>query len=702
LSVSEGDDDRVLIHCHAGCATDAVLGAIGLAATDLFPAKDNKMQITDTYTYTDDDGTLLYQVVRLAPKGFRQRRPDGAGGWTWNMDGTPRVLFRLPQVRAAVTAGETIYVVEGEKDVHAAETVGVIATTNPGGAGKWQREFTETLAHTNVVLVADADEPGRHHALAVADELRSEGATVEVREPLAGKDLSDHLAEGYTITDLIPVRETSDGDDQASDDGDDQDTSRRRVSQADELVSLANSAFTMGYSTDGEPFAVAADRPGVALLLRGGRESFRRDLAAAYYRDKSKVPSSAALADALVVLESIAGNADPSPVFLRVGWRDGDIVLDLARPDGQVVVISSTGWAVVEESPVLFRHTVLTSPLPLPLEGVGLDGLDDLWAVTNIAPESRAHVLAWLVSNLLNAAHPILALLGIQGTGKSTTARYVASLSDPSPAPLRAMPRDLEGWGVAASGSYVVPLDNVSSLTEWFADVLCRSATGEGILRRRLYTDSELSVLTFLRPVILTSIDTGAMRGDLGDRLVVVDTVAIQERRTDHELAAAWEAGHPRVLGALLDLTARVLSIIDTVEVDVLPRMADYGRVLAAVDKIMGSNGFEGYRDQAGRVAEEVVEADDVALGIRALGTFEGTMAELLEELNGRLGDRRSPKGWPATPRGLRSRLNRALPALARVGTTVTIERQRDGSNVQISPTGDGCNGHNSHTGADR
>src|SRR4051812_34013503 len=84
------------------------------------------------YTYTDERGKPLFEVIRRPRKQFVQRRPDGA----WNLDGVRRVLYRLPRVVEAARHGDTVYVVEGEKDVHAAEAVGAVATTNPGGALK--------------------------------------------------------------------------------------------------------------------------------------------------------------------------------------------------------------------------------------------------------------------------------------------------------------------------------------------------------------------------------------------------------------------------------------------------------------------------------------------------------------------------------------------------------------------------------------
>lgn len=207
LAVSNGDG-RVLINCHAGCPVEAVLAALGLTYVDLYdePAtatRPTRREIA-AYPYVDEFGVPLFEVVRYDPKGFGQRRPDGKGGHTWRLGNTRRVLYRLPAIIDAIADGAPIWIVEGEKDVHALEREGEIATTSPGGAGKWQPEYTQTLRGAHVIIVADNDEPGRKHADTVAAALEGVAATIERREPAAGhKDIADHLGAGLGLGQLV-------------------------------------------------------------------------------------------------------------------------------------------------------------------------------------------------------------------------------------------------------------------------------------------------------------------------------------------------------------------------------------------------------------------------------------------------------------------------------------------------------------------
>jgi len=201
------------VKCQAGCDTDEVLAALDLTRADLFDqarSNGNGRQIVATYDYLDQSGELLFQVVRFEPKDFRQRKPDGAGGWVWKLGGTLRVLYRLPQVLAAAKAGQTVYVVEGEKDAHAVEKAGAVATCNSGGAGKWKPHHTTALAGAKVIVVADRDTPGRAHARDVVASLHKAGISVRLLEPATGKDVSDHLAAGLALTDLAPVADEVD------------------------------------------------------------------------------------------------------------------------------------------------------------------------------------------------------------------------------------------------------------------------------------------------------------------------------------------------------------------------------------------------------------------------------------------------------------------------------------------------------------
>jgi hypothetical protein len=150
-------------------------------------------EIVATYPYHDASGKVRFEVVRYAPKSFRQRRPDTNDGWIWNMQGVERVLYRLPELVRDMTRGLPVFIVEGEKDVAALVKQGLSATCNVGGAGKWMDAYSEILRDADVIVIADKDEPGRKHADLVASKLHGIAKRTRVIElpDIAGKAVKD-------------------------------------------------------------------------------------------------------------------------------------------------------------------------------------------------------------------------------------------------------------------------------------------------------------------------------------------------------------------------------------------------------------------------------------------------------------------------------------------------------------------------------
>jgi putative DNA primase/helicase len=150
------------------------------------------------YEYRAEDGSVLFRVVRRSGKRFHQQKPNGRGGWVNDVKGVRIVPYRLPEVLAAMARGETIYLVEGEKDVETLAGLGLAATCNPGGAGKWRCEYAALLKRAPaVVSFADHDRPGERHAEDVARSFHAEGVTelrvVGFPELAKGGDVSDWL-----------------------------------------------------------------------------------------------------------------------------------------------------------------------------------------------------------------------------------------------------------------------------------------------------------------------------------------------------------------------------------------------------------------------------------------------------------------------------------------------------------------------------
>lgn len=258
LSVTQGENGRILLKCHAGCSTPAVLAAMGLQMKDLFEepildsgkkAKVQKMphsvaktghlggavkqkNITESpgtlplpkadsargetnlqkckfteiiYQYHTQDGEKLFQVVRHqypdGSKTFRQRRQSSEGKMLYTLSGVEPVLYRLPQLAKTLENGGDIYLCEGEKDADAMCNLGLCASTAPMGAGKWRQSYTQQIARAQrVFILPDNDKPGRAHALAIGQSLSQVGISVFVVDL---KAILPSLPKKGDVTDVI-------------------------------------------------------------------------------------------------------------------------------------------------------------------------------------------------------------------------------------------------------------------------------------------------------------------------------------------------------------------------------------------------------------------------------------------------------------------------------------------------------------------
>ena len=169
---------------HLGCDHDGAVAWLQREGLLEKPEnqRESKKRFVRAYDYLREDGKLLFQSVRYEnPKTFRYRRPGyKPGDWIWNLREVPLVPYQLPSLLEAVAAGAAIFIPEGEKDVETLRALGFAATTNPGGAGKWPKEFSEFFKGANVIAISDNEEPGRMHSDQVAASLNGVATRIRV------------------------------------------------------------------------------------------------------------------------------------------------------------------------------------------------------------------------------------------------------------------------------------------------------------------------------------------------------------------------------------------------------------------------------------------------------------------------------------------------------------------------------------------
>jgi hypothetical protein len=462
-----------------------------------------------------------------------------------------------------------------------------------------------------------------------------------------------------------------------------------KSSQATELVALA-AACTLWHTPDEDAWAT--------FPVNGHNEhanirtkAFRRWLVRQYYERHHSTPGSQAVQDALGVLEGRAvHDGEEHPVFLRIAEDNGHVYLDLCNEQWQVIEIDATGWRIVSDPPVRFKRAKGMLPLPLPEAG---GSLEELRPFINVSDEDWILVKAWLLSAFSpKGPYPLLELHGEQGSAKSTAARFLRGVIDPSTVPLRRTPKEEKDLIVSSAAAWLQVLDNLSHVPPWLSDALCRLSTGGGLADRELYSDGEVFLVDVQRPCILTGIEDLATRGDLLDRTMPLALIQIpnEARISEKRLKEDFERVQVRVLGALLAAVSCALYNLPTTKLASLPRMADFALWVVAASEKLGFTAEEfldAYAGKRDELHEAVIASNLVAQLVKRLvaaAPFKGTAQALLTSLEITADEKeKKSKFFPISARSLSNALRRIAPNLRSVG--YLVEFRREGKNRERS-----------------
>jgi hypothetical protein len=419
---------------------------------------------------------------------------------------------------------------------------------------------------------------------------------------------------------------------------------------------------------------------------------FRSWLRRRYYEATADAPSAAAIRSALDLLEARAQfDAPERAVHIRVAEHAGHIYLDLADEHWRAVVVGPEGWRAIGCPAVRFRRPAGMLPLPVPERGGSIEALGSFLNLSS--RNDFVLVVAWLLAALRPAGpYPVLAISGEQGSAKTVLSKLLRALIDPNAAPVRSLSREERELMIAANNGYLLAFDNLSGLPVWLSDSLCRLATGGSFAVRQLYTNDEEVLFQAARPILLNGIEDIVSRADLGDRAIFVTLAPIGEaqRRAESELWRQFETARPHILGALLDAVVHGLRALDRVQLDRLPRMADFALWATACETAFWPAGTFARAYAANRRAaiESIVEADPVAACVRAI-MVDRTMwtgsADLLRLCAESARDDDISRGiaWAKSPRALAGRLRRAQTFLRALGIEVVFSREgRAGTRV--------------------
>ncbi len=461
-----------------------------------------------------------------------------------------------------------------------------------------------------------------------------------------------------------------------------------KLSAAQRLIQIGMQAELFPSDRD-EPFCRFRD-DGKEQTWPVRSSAFRGWLTLTYYKESGKSPSSQTLEEALRLLEAKAlFEGRCHPLAVRMARGENGIWMDLADSQWRTVHIGPHGWQVVPTAIPMFRRYAVQAASVEPTQGGQIEMLRQYVRVRD--EQAWRQLVAWLVACFFpDIAHPVLVVHGEQGSAKSSLMRLLSLLVDPSRVPLRSEPRELCDWILAADHSWLITLDNVSNLPGWLSDAICRAVTGEGFVKRQLYTDADDIIVSFRRVVALTGIGVVAERADLLDRsiLMCLEPLTPENRLSEEELLASFEANRSAILGALLTAVSGVLTQLPHVHVDRLPRMADFARIGVAVEHVLGWPQGSFLHAYSGNIAEqndEALSASPVGETIMDFlsshpGGWSGTAQDLLRALEDRYGEKVTKRqGWPRVPRSLGNQLRRIAPNLRSIGFDVAFDKNHGG-----------------------
>jgi hypothetical protein len=460
----------------------------------------------------------------------------------------------------------------------------------------------------------------------------------------------------------------------------------KKKSQADAVVEVLLEEATDVFTTpDGIPFVrLPVDKHHEIVPLNGA--DMKSWLGWKIYQKSGQVPGNSVLGAALNVVRGKA-IAEVRELHNRVApAEDGDgFWYDLSNENWQAVRVDSSGWRLVSDPPILFRRYQHQQPQVKPQSGGDFCRILEF---VNVSEDKQLLFMVYVLSCFLpGIAHPVALFTGPKGSAKTTAAAIIRRLVDPSQIETFSYPSQKQEVIQKLSHNWMAIFDNISSVPTWFSDVLCRASTGAGDSKRQLYSDDDDVIYSYRRCVGLTSIASAADMPDLLDRSVTFELQRIgpQQRLSEQDLFARLDAAMPQILGGGLDVLAEAIRIKPDVELDELPRMADFAEWGAAIAVALGytqEQFMEAYEADIKDRNRDVVESHPVGAAVKAFmqtqDKWEGTASELHAELERIAATNRidvESKQWPKAANWVKRRLDEVSTDLQEIGITIIHDR---------------------------
>jgi hypothetical protein len=412
-----------------------------------------------------------------------------------------------------------------------------------------------------------------------------------------------------------------------------------------------------------------------------------------YYTRTKAMPAKKFLNNVLAIMEMRAKH-EGQRVGLknRVSGKDKAFIYDLR--DKRYIKTTAKGWEIIPAYP-LFRRYNHQQPQVEPIPG------GDPWEVFNfltVSEESRLLIMVYIISLFVaRIAHPVFAVFGDQGSAKSFFCTVINRLVDPTLTERIIQPKNERDLIQTLRQKYVTVLDNLSNINDRVSDIFCQVCTGGGISFRKLYTDEGENIAQFLHVVILNSISLAIVNADLMDRSIILkcNRIKPEDRKPEDELWDAFEIARPRILGGIFDTLVRAMAIYPTINIEKLPRLADFAKWGYAIAEALGRNGnqfLEDFSQNVKRQNESVADKNvlcqiviqlmsDKDVYLKSVGDAHNALKNLARE------DAKDAT-FPKLPNHLRGGLEKLRSTLAEHNITFQFfDRNNKGVQVLFTKT---------------
>lgn len=635
------------------------------------------------------------------PLTFCRNPETGVRSWrTKSWPSPSRPLYGLDRLAARPEA--PVVVCEGERATDAAGRLlrEFVAVTSPAGAKSGAKADWTPLRQRDVVIWPDADAAGADYAATAARCLDKISVAARIIAPPAGVaegwDAADAELQGWTgerVRGLIAGAQILPGNDGGGRSG----KSKKKPGE-DGLLELVDADVELWHNENREAFvSYQIDREIWANARVDDRE-FHIWLAGRYYAANGSAVSDQTFDAAMNVIAARAVHDGPEfKTFRRIGEIGGEkyaekIYIDRGDREWKAFEIDAQGWHIIDRPPIKFLRSPGQKALPMPVkDDAGIGELQQYVHFEN-DDDFKMYVAFIIAAHYPRGPYPVLAISGVDGSAKTTLSNLTRALIDPSSAPLRNIPRDERDLLIAANNNHVIALDNISKFRSWFADSLCRLASGSGFSTRALHTDQSEIIIQACCPIIINGIGDLINRADLQARSIFLSLPKMPKgmRRSEAVFWSSFNAAAPRIYGAILDAVSAGLRNLPTIKIDgELPRMADFAVWIEACTSGLGWEKGEFLAIyEANRLGTVLVTLQSSTVG-QTLRKFidelphpeigwEGTASELLEKLEMVATEsNRRQRAWPKNPGTLGMELRRISNVLSQIG--IEIDHKRDG-----------------------